>query len=179
MFVFVDNNNFTSFQTLILLSLVRFRITTITFFPFLILKKKAVSFFFELPHILFRALNDLANLIFLPLVETINDCNSFVYRPYRDSYDFFARFPKIFFSLKEFKHWFLKFDLNKFTLSPDYLLRNFPFEKRLIFFLMTDVYTTQNYFKNRFEFSSFITFSVMLSFLLRGLVFGVTLNFLF
>lgn len=170
MFIFVNNTNLTAFQILILLSLIRFRISTIAFSPFLILKKKSVSFFFELPHILLRVLSDLANLVFLPLVEILTDSNSFVYRPYRDSYDFFARFPKIFVHSKKFKYWFLKFDLSKFSLSPDYVLRNFPFEKRLVFFLILDVYIAQIYCNNRFEFPSFITFSAMISFLLRGLV---------
>lgn len=124
----------TSFDKfLIVLSFPEF-FSTYDFSSYFILKKKGSSFFFEIPYIFVRSLLVLSSMAVFPFFESYSDRNNFVYKPYRDYYYFILNLKKIL-SLKISKFWVAKFDIFSFISFPLSLLKSFPFDKKVLFYV--------------------------------------------
>lgn len=175
-FSFVNSFDLTSFEKFLIVLNLGFNFYFYNYFPFFVSKKRGLSFFFEVPYIFVNSLNSLCNLVTLPLLEVVTDKSSIFYRPFRDSYDLVKEFRKIL-SFKLSSFWFSSFQVSKVSLFSFWLLKSFPFDKKLLYFFVVNRSGFNDYFFNSFAFNKNSFFNSIWGFMLCGLVFIVKPKF--
>lgn len=131
-------------------------------FSFLVLKKKSLSYFFEITDFYSSCLRILFSYLILPVLETISDRYSLDFRPFRDSHDVLYQLRSNFLgktrSLCFFKSkFFLQFGLH------DWFEKNFPFDNFIKKFFISNAVSVSEALNYNFYF-------VLVKFLLDGLV---------
>lgn len=143
------------------------------YYQFFVSKKRGLSFFFDIPSIFSNSLAALANLSVSPVVEMFSDKVICFYRPYRNSYDLVLSL-KNFLSVYDEHFWFSTYQLKDLRISPKWLLKSFPLDKKILFFwiLNSRTYNGSFYSPNHNFYLS------ILGFLFNGIVFVIILTFL-
>jgi hypothetical protein len=117
----------------------------------------------------------LANLAILPVVEMFSDKSIYMYRPCRDCYDLIFSL-KTFFRLSDPRLWFYNYGVEKIIISPGWLLKAFPLDKKVLYFWIS------NYHRGFGSFSCSIYHNFYFSILcclFNGIVFVIKLSRLF
>lgn len=136
---------------------------------FVVSKKNALSFHFNFVNIYANCVKALCSYAFLPICETMTDRICLGFKIYRNSHDLLASLKTRF--KRKFKGiWFFScvFNFNK-NIVP-WVLKNFPLNRRLLFFLLNKVLINTSSFGDLNNFSSHNFFRSTLGFLLNGLV---------
>jgi len=148
------------------------------FFPFFVSKRKGLSFFFQIPYMFSGLLSALSCLAVLPVVEMFSDKNICLYRPFRNSYDI-VFYLKDVFNLSGVKFWLSIYEIDNFVLHSEWLLKTFPFDKKVLFFWISNYQRFNSSFESFFTSKGYNVYFSILGFLFNGLVVVFKSTFLF
>lgn len=133
------------------------------FEAFYFLKKNGLSFFFKPAYLYHTSFLSLCNNLVLPVIDSKLPKFSFSFRPFRNDNDIFLQINSV---LKKNKcvSQILKITVPFALLNTTWLLKNFPFNKRLLNLILDKKYGNYIFTKN------ILFFSTIFNFLLHGLV---------
>lgn len=141
---------------------------------FYITKSKGSCLFFDSPNIYVKCLHSLYNSSVSPIVEFKSDKFSFGFRPYRDCQDFFLEIKNFFLNnKKDFSCLNLKLVSVLNFFSNDWLIKNFPLEKRILkSWLNNNLLFSYSFSENKvYPFIGFTSiYNTFFNFLLNGLL---------
>lgn len=177
-FFYLDFFSFSSFEKIIMFFNLGYEFYNYNLFPFFISKRKGLSFFFQIPSIFSGSLLALSHLAVLPVVEMFLDKAICLYRPFRNSYDIILYLKDVF-DLGRLKFWLSTYQIGNFTLHSEWLLKVFPFDKKVLFFWVLNYHRLNASFESFFISKNNNFYFSILGFLFNGLVFVFKLTFLF
>lgn len=170
--------HFTSLEKMTIFFSLGYEFYSYNLFPFFISKRKGLSFFFQIPLIFSASLLALSNLAVLPVLEMFSDKTISLYRPFRNSYDIVLYLRDVF-DFGSVKFWLSSYQIDNFILYSDWLLKVFPFDKKVLFFWVLNYHKFNAFFGSVFITTNNNFYFSVLGFLFNGLVFVFKLTFLF
>lgn len=149
--VFSFGNSFylTSSEKLFLVLNLNYKFNLFDLNFFSISKRSSFVYFFELPSFYFRSVQSLCSFSILPIIEDISDRFSFSHKPFRSNYDYFLEIKKVF-SKNDSLNWIFNFKCILPFTDNSWILKNFPFEKKVL-----NNWFSLCYF-NSYQFPSFV-----------------------
>lgn len=170
-------SKFTNLENLRMLLSLNYDFYLYRSYPFFISKKRGLSFFFDIPYIFSNSLTALSSLSIFPVVEMFSDKVICFYRPCRSSYDFVLSL-KNFLGFSDGLFWFSTYKLNDLIIYPQWLLKSFPLDKKILFFWILNSNNSIDSFNFSFSSPNHNLYLSILGFLFNGIVCVIILTFL-